>query len=246
MSRSPIRAVFLDAGNTLFAERRARAAIYSTVARAHGSRASAEEIGERMQRTHSELPASLDGNFRYSLAWFRAFNERVLTSCGVSEKRLERAHAELVKRFEDPKTYKVFPEVFAVLDDLAARGVLVGIVSNWSERLPELCRSLGLADRVRFILTSAELRSEKPDRAIFERALFRAGVPAEQTLHVGDHFDRDVVGALQAGLRAVLVDRSGLGPHAEREGVPVLRDLRGLATLLEAPTSSADPLLAFR
>jgi putative hydrolase of the HAD superfamily len=239
MSRAPIRAIFLDAGNTLFTERRPRAAIYATVARAHGGRVSEAEAAEWLGRIHAELPASLDGSFRYSLAWFRAFNERVLTACGVSAKRLPKAHDELVRRFGDPKTYKVFPEVEAALDELAARGLLVGIVSNWSERLPELCRALGLAARVRFVLSSAEMRSEKPDRAIFERALFRAGVPAEATLHVGDHFERDVRGALQAGLRAALVDRSGSGQEAVREGVPVLRDLRDLLTLLDAQPQSA-------
>lgn len=240
MSRSPIRAVFLDAGNTLFTERRARAAIYSTVARAHGGKAGAGDAAERMARTLAELPASLEGSFRYSLAWFRAFNERVMAACGVPKGRLAAAHAELLRRFQDPKTYKVFPEVGEALDRLAARGVFVGIVSNWSEQLPELCRSLGLADRVRFVLTSAEMRSEKPDRAIFERALFRAGVPAEQTLHVGDHFERDVRGALQAGLRAALIDRSGGEARAEREGVPVVRDLNGVLGLLDAQPAAAE------
>lgn len=239
MSRSPIRAVFLDAGNTLFTERRPRAAIYATVARAHLSRVSQEDASEWMARVLAELPASVDGSFRYSLAWFRAFNERVLTACGVPEKRLAKAHDELVRRFGDPKTYKVFPEVEAALAELTARGIQVGIVSNWSERLPELCRGLGLTEHVRFILSSAEMRSEKPDRAIFERALFRAGVPAEATLHVGDHFERDVRGALQAGLRAALIDRSGTGPQAVREGVPVLRDLKDLLALLDAQPQTA-------
>lgn len=239
MSRSPIRAVFLDAGNTLFTERRPRPAIYATVARANAARVSQEEAAEWMARVLAELPASVDGSFRYSLAWFRAYNERVMAACGVPERRLAKAHEELARRFGDPKTYRVFPEVEEVLGDLAGRGVQVGIVSNWSELLPELCRSLGLSGHVRFILSSAELRSEKPDRAIFERALFRAGVPAEATLHVGDHFDRDIRGALHAGLRAALIDRSGAGSQAAREGVPVLRDLRGLAGLLDAQTQIA-------
>lgn len=239
MTRSPIRAVFLDAGNTLFSERRPRPAIYATVARAHGGCATPAEAADRLARAHAELPASLDGCFRFSLAWFRAFNQRVMRDCGVPERRTERAHAELVRRFTDAKTYKVFPEVAAALDGLAARGLPLGVVSNWSEHLPDLIRDLGLGGRFRFVLTSAEMRSEKPDRAIFERALFRAGVPAEQTLHVGDRFERDVRGALQAGLRAALMDRDGSGPLAEREGVPVLRDLGQLAALLDAQPAAA-------
>ncbi len=245
MARSQIRAVFLDAGNTLFTERRSRAAIFATVARAHGARLTDADAAECMARALAELPASLDGCYRYSLAWFRVYHERVLAACGVSARRIPHAHEALVKRFQDPKTYRVFGEVPEALADLARRGILVGIVSNWSEHLPELCRALGLSEGVRFVLSSAELRSEKPERAMFERAMFRAGVPAEETMHVGDNFERDVRGALEAGIRAVLLDRSG-GERPAHEGIPVIRDLRGIAPLLEPAPACADALAAAR
>lgn len=240
MARSQTRAVFLDAGNTLFTERRPRAAIYATVARAHGSRMSDADVADEMTRAHADLPASLEGCFRHSVAWFRIFNDRVLTACGVSARRMPHASEMLVKRFQDPRTFRVFTEVPEVLASLAGRGVFVGIVSNWSEHLPELCKGLGIAENVRFILTSAELRSEKPDRAIFERAMFRSGVPAEETLHVGDNFERDVCGALSAGMRAAWLDRRGSVETGARDGVPVIHDLRGLPALLDAAPAAAD------
>jgi putative hydrolase of the HAD superfamily len=246
MARSQTRAIFLDAGNTLFTERRPRAAIYATVARAHGSRMSDADVADEMTRAHTDLPASFDGCFRYSLAWFRAFNDRVLTACGVSARRMPHANEILMNRFQDPRTFRVFEEVPEVLAALAGRGVFIGVVSNWSENLPDLCKSLGIAEHLRFIITSAELRSEKPDRAIFERALFRAGVPAEETLHVGDNFDRDVCGALSAGMRAAWLDRRGSTEAETRDGVPVLRNLSGLPALLESAPAAADPVAVAR
>jgi len=230
---SPVRAVFLDAGNTLFTERYSRAAIYAEVANEHGGQADEAEAADHMGRAFGEIPSSLEGNFRYSLAWFQAFNERVLGELGVPEDRLPEAHAALLARFENPDTYLLFPEVASVLEELSNRGLTVGVVSNWSERLPTLLAGMGVADRVEFIVTSAEMRAEKPERAIFERALFRAGVPPEEALHVGDHLERDVRGALGAGLRAALVDRAEGAPTATPEGVPVLEDLRGILTLVE-------------
>lgn len=246
MARSQTRAVFLDAGDTLFTERRPRAAIYGTIARAHGSRMADADMADEMARALADLPASFEGCFRYSLAWFRCFNERVLAASGVSARRLPRANEALLKRFQDPRTYRVYPEVPEVLAGLAARGVFVGVVSNWSEHLPELCKGLGLAEHLRFVITSAELRSEKPDRAIFERAMFRSGVPAEETLHVGDNFERDVCGALSAGMRAAWMDRRGTAEASARDGVPVLRDLHGLPALLETAPAAADPVAAAR
>lgn len=233
MMRAP-RAVFLDAGKTLFTERRARASIYATVARKCGGHGSDEQAVASMAAVGTELPQSLDGSFRYSLAWFRVYNERVCAELGVPAARREAAHQELVRRFEDPRSFRVYREVPEVLDELAARGLVVGVVSNWSERLPVLFQALGLADKVNFIVTSADVRSEKPERAIFERALFRAGVPAEDTLHVGDHLERDVRGALNAGLRAALLSRHG-APGTSGDGIPVVRDLRAVLGLCGAP-----------
>ncbi len=234
MVRLQIRAVFLDAGGTLFTERRPRHAIYATVARAHGSKATDEEMEQILCAAHAEMPSSLEGCYRYSLAWFQAFNGRVLEAAGVGARRVAKAHVALLSRFQDPKTYRLFPEVMETLAALSARGILVGIVSNWSENLPDLCKSLGLADHARFVLASAEVRASKPERAIFERALFRAGMPAEETLHVGDHLERDVYGALDAGLRAAWLDRAGAAAPPPREGLAVMRDLSGVVPLLEA------------
>ena len=232
MGQSTVRALFLDAGNTLFTERRPRASIYATVARKFGGRVDDEETASAMASTFAELPSSVAGNFRFSIAWFHAFNLRVMESLGVSAKRREAAHLELVKRFETPRTYRLFDEVPAVLDHFLNAGIVLGVVSNWSERLPTLLAGLGIAEKLDFIVTSAEMKAEKPDRAIFERALFRAGVPAGEALHVGDHMDRDVRGALGAGLRAALLDRSA-APGSSNDGVPVLSDLRELLPLVE-------------
>ncbi len=243
MSRTRIRAVFLDAGDTLFTERRSRSQIYATVAREHGVAVAPQDMADAMRRIFHELPSSVDGSFRYSLAWFRAFNERVMAEVGVAESRRESAHEELIHRFQDPRTYKVFPEVIEVLEKLRETEVLVGIVSNWSEKLPELCDGLGISERVGFIVSSASMRAEKPDRAIFERALFRAGVPAEEAVHVGDHPERDVRGALEAGMRAVLLHRDPESRPSETDGVPVISDLRALLPLIEAsrPAAASGP-----
>jgi len=226
MLRPDIKAVFLDAGNTLFTEHKSRPEIYQEVVLNHGIDAiDLEEVAAAMQHAFADLPSTLDGNFRYSSAWFQAFNQRVLAECGVEEGLLEKGHLALRKYFEDPASYRVFDEVLEVLELLDEHGMQVGIVSNWSDHLPELLES--------FIITSADLKVEKPGRAIFERALFRAGVAASETVHVGDHFERDIEGALNAGLRAVWVDRSQEN-GVDREGVPVVPDLRGLIRLLES------------
>ncbi len=237
MHNTNIRAVFLDAGDTLFTERTARPALYNEIAVSHGGLDDVDAMRSAMTSAIRDLPTSVEGHFRYSLAWFRAFNERVLSQCGVGDEAQAAAHDQLVRHYSDPAAYRVFDEVPEVLAELSERDVQVGVVSNWSEHLPDLLEAMGIAESIDFVVTSVDLRSEKPERAIFERALFRAGAAAEEAVHVGDHFERDVRGALNAGMRAVLIDRS-VGDLSDREGVPVIGDLRELPLLLDAAVRS--------
>lgn len=245
MPNIPIRAIFLDAGNTLFTERQPRGSHFAEVANRYRPKSSepvsaisSEQALATMSQVLEDFPNSIGGDFRFSLAWFASYNQQVLKELGVPAEHCEKAHQELVTIFQDATTYQVFPEVPRVLEELANRGIILGVVSNWSENLHDLCVPLGLADKVDFIIASAELRSEKPDRAIFQRALFRAGVSADETLHVGDHLDRDVRGALNAGLRAALLDRSGNHGGATLDGIPVLHDLSDLLVFVTQPASA--------
>ena len=122
--------------------------------------------------------------------------------------------AELFARFADPRTFTLFPGARALLSALRARGLVVGVVSNWSERLPGILDGLGIGELLDFSVVSAIERVEKPERAIFELALRRAGVAAERALHCGDDPERDVQGAGALGILTVRVEHGGRGDAA--------------------------------
>ena len=77
--------------------------------------------------------------------------------------------------------------------------------------------------------SSAVVGHAKPAPAVFEAALEIAGVAPDEALHVGDSLDNDIEGARAAGIRAVLVDRSG-GPRPA--GVETVRSLEEVASLI--------------
>lgn len=240
MAPPPIKALFLDAGKTLLTERETRPVIYARLAAEFGGQEDAEAAQESMSRAFAELPQIIEGHYRFSLEWFRSFNARVLGELGVAETRQNDAHERAVAVFEDPATYRLYDDVFPFLEGVRERGLIVGIVSNWSERLPALCQGLGIADLVHFVIASADIKSEKPERECFHRALFRAGAPGEETVHVGDHPTRDVKGALDAGLRAVLLHRDPDSTPPDIEDVTVVRGLDELLPLLPAAEASAN------
>jgi putative hydrolase of the HAD superfamily len=123
-----------------------------------------------------------------------------------------------------------YPEVPAALTALRSAGLRLVVVSNWDVSLHEALAATGLAALLHGAISSAEAGAAKPAAAIFQRALALAGdITPAAAVHVGDDVTADVHGARAAGIAPVLVQRDGAAPPA---GVPVLRDLTGLAELL--------------
>lgn len=86
------------------------------------------------------------------------------------------------------------------------------------------------------VVTAAEAGDPKPEPAIFRLALERARAFPSDAIMVGDSYERDVLGAREAGIhRAVLVDR-----HKARtiDDVPVISDLRSLPAALSTVVPS--------
>ena len=138
----------------------------------------------------------------------------------------EELFEQLYARFEKPDVWRIYDEVPAVLRALRARGLALGVVSNWDERLGPLLRALNLASFFQAIVISAEVGYAKPDRRIFAAASERLGVPAESLLHIGDQDDEDVIGARGAGWAALRIDRRQPSPEALAELSPLLEMFR--------------------
>jgi HAD superfamily hydrolase (TIGR01509 family) len=107
------------------------------------------------------------------------------------------------------------PGVPEALDRLRAAGLHLVVVSNANGTVRAKLERLGLAPRFRHILDSFEENVEKPDPRFFEIAIRRSGADRSSTIHIGDFYHVDIVGARAAGLQAVLLDSAGL--HAGRD-----------------------------
>lgn len=87
---------------------------------------------------------------------------------------------------------------------LRAQGLPVVVTSNSEGRLAELAEELGWLADFDAIADSGRLGIEKPDPRIFRWAAERVGVDPAGVVHVGDAWSADFLGALDAGMRAVL------------------------------------------
>jgi putative hydrolase of the HAD superfamily len=96
---------------------------------------------------------------------------------------------------------------------VAAAGAKVGVLANLStpglEGLRVACPEI--VSRVETWTVSCEQGRAKPDATLFQAALDALGVPAAQTLMIGDRLDLDVMPALALGMSALWVRRSDAG-----------------------------------
>jgi FMN phosphatase YigB (HAD superfamily) len=106
-------------------------------------------------------------------------------------------------------------ELPSLLASLKDAGYILGVVSNREKPYHEQLEETRLGDYFSFTLAGGEVKSFKPDAAIFKAALERSGTCASETMYVGDNYFADVVGSQRAGLRPVLYDPRGLVPDAE-------------------------------
>lgn len=124
---------------------------------------------------------------------------------------------------------ELYPEVGDALERLARRAPLVSL-SNGNACLDRV----GLAHLFRAQITARSFGSAKPDAAIFHAACALANSAPEQTLHVGDHPEQDVLGALGAGLQAAWLDREGSGWRHGGQPPRTFSCLRELAEFVES------------
>jgi HAD superfamily hydrolase (TIGR01509 family) len=223
--------VFLDVGGTLLYSDPASSDIFHRILASRGHRIDRESI-VRLLRTPESIvtlirpfPAGREQEF------FRSVNARVIEHLGfeADDGVLDEIHSE----FRSRVAWRPFPEVFNLLDRLRGAGFRLGIISNASHALPDTLRKLGLARYFDTVTYSFDVGSEKPDVRIFRRAIATANATEERSVHVGDNFEADYLGARRAGLHAILLQREGDPPTP----CPLIRSLSALPDLLGATYS---------
>ncbi len=219
MKSSPIRAILFDAGNTLVYPRldlRARDLTEQGYpARIENFHAAEREAKEKLdewlwpQIRKGEVPRSID---HYYWVEYLASLMKVIGAPETEHPRLIRLVAD---GFRDIRTWSVVqPETPGYLATLKERGYFLAVISNSVGTIEDQLRNVGLRDYFQAVFDSAVVGVEKPHPEIFQLALARAKVSANEAVFVGDTHATDVGGAQLAGLRGVLIDRVEAYPKA--------------------------------
>jgi HAD superfamily hydrolase (TIGR01509 family) len=107
----------------------------------------------------------------------------------------------------------------------------LGLISNSHRCLTSFQSHFAIDGLMSVTVSSADFGVMKPDPRIFQEALERMQVPSSRAVMVGDSMAHDVVGAHQAGMRGVLLDRS-LKATVSDPRIAVIHSLKELADVL--------------
>ncbi len=244
----PIRAIFLDIGDTVMRPNPSWEHVYAMAFADFGVEVSAEELRPALRKAYHHGGWGFGDGFEPTPE--TSFQRTVeIDRAAIAELGLppmpEQFFRRLSELFTLTSNWHVFPDVLPALEAFRERRLIVGAVSNWVWSLPELLHSLDLVSHFDFIAASARVGFEKPHPGIFRYALEQAAVPAETVLHVGDHVDADVQGAQAVGISPVLIDRNDRYRDDDLPpGVPLVRSLTQLLPLIDArrsPEASSSP-----
>jgi len=219
-----IQTVFLDAGGVLVWPNWVR--ISETLAR-HGIRVPADRLAaaEPMAKKRLDTGETIQATNDRQRGW--TYFNLVLTEAQVPlSPATDAALAELHEYHQQANLWELVPpDVRPGLAALRNCGVRLVVVSNANGRLHHLFGRLNLLDAFDYVFDSHHEGVEKPDPRYFEIALARSRSTATQTIHVGDLYYVDVVGARGAGITPVLFDVGDLYPEADCLRVRSLEEL---------------------
>eukprot|EP01112_Ceratiomyxa_fruticulosa_P011952 TRINITY_DN3292_c0_g1_i1.p1 TRINITY_DN3292_c0_g1~~TRINITY_DN3292_c0_g1_i1.p1 ORF type:complete len:271 (-),score=48.60 TRINITY_DN3292_c0_g1_i1:135-947(-) len=156
---------------------------------------------------------------RTSFDWWKELGTLTLEGAGYENKKevTDKLFVELYNHFKTKEPWVLFPEVKDVLEELKKKGYVLGVVSNFDERLYPILDAFNIREYFvhngnSLVVCSGEVGFEKPQQGVFMEALKRANISPDKTIHVGDDIEKDGIGPASLGISTFIIKR-GVHPY---------------------------------
>jgi putative hydrolase of the HAD superfamily len=115
------------------------------------------------------------------------------------------AEASRLRREIQESMFVLRPEALPVIRQLRGAGMKIGLLSDCTSELPDAWARLPLADLVEAPVFSCVEGMRKPDPRLFRTVAANLRTEPAECLYVGDGGGRELTGASETGMRAVLL-----------------------------------------
>ncbi len=125
--------------------------------------------------------------------------------------------------------WQPFPDVKEALEDLIDRGVELGIISNTDrDFIEKSVENIGV--EFKHIIVAEDIKIYKPDPKVFLKA--REILPNKKWIHVSSYPQYDIIPALKANIKTILLDRYNLKREVERLNIPIISHIKELTNFI--------------
>jgi len=209
------KVIFLDAVGTLFGVDGSVGNAYALIAERHNIKADPQALNDAFVQRFSEAdPMAFPGVEPTQIpaqeyAWWQAIAAQTFADVGQFDafNDFDAFFADLYAHFAGAEPWLVYPDAYHSLERWKAKGVELGVISNFDSRLYTVLDALALADFFTTVTISTEVGAAKPDPQIFAAALAKHDCQPSEAWHVGDSYTDDYEGAKGAGLRGIWLQR---------------------------------------
>ena len=126
--------------------------------------------------------------------------------------------SRLLTHFTGQKAYKLFDDVIPTLEHLRLSDIPLIACSNSDTRIFDIAKNLGISQYFDRIFLSYDLETTKPSKSFYDKVAISMMSSAvtkenksqylEKCWHVGDHKEKDYLGAVRSGWNGILLDRT--------------------------------------
>ena len=231
--------VVLDAAGTLVELRCGVGEAYAEMAERQGASLDPKALEVGFRTAFGSAPPLAFGAYDPTAErdWWRRVAEAAIAAAGPLPTGFdfERFFDHAYEWFSTERAWRVPPDVRPALRDLRRAGFPLAVLSNWDSRLELLLEQLRLGGFFTQVFVSGCLPAAKPGRAAFDATRRALGTLTDHRvpIMVGDQIDHDIRAALEAGWKAIWLDRRGDGGELPKgaERVTDLREVPDLARL---------------
>ena len=206
----PLKAVLFDLGKTLintmpFPE------IYRRILASFDVNVSIDDIVFAQKETETLFDVSTYDESQRNEFW-TIYNVSLLEKLGVKENTVFLAK-QIDVLWWTYSDVQIYPDVEPALTMLNDKGLKLGLVSNGFRRdIDYVLEELNLKKWFDVIVCIESCNCAKPDKQIFFYALDKLRADPREAIFVGDSIKQDYEGALNAGIKPILIDREGKFP----------------------------------
>ena len=208
-----LKTIFIDAGNTLISM---NLSWFSDELRCFDINCTEDDLRRAEASARPIVSAEVSRlksteNRGTSLLYIKSIQDNLQAAASVSDSKKNKIVEYMLETVsESGQSQKlwnnILPGVPEALETLKNNNFQLAVVSNSNGSVEGILNGLGLGHYFDHIFDSHIVGIEKPDPGFFRYALDMLNAEPETTLHIGDMYHVDVLGAWGAGIGAVLLD----------------------------------------